>query len=172
MDVNELLLTTAELRDITGAGLELTAIPGMDSSRTVDDEHLMDITPVECQFLHRESVIFGSDLNQFRKTTFQSPPKSALLSEAVAAYDDTQKARSAFDNLVDGVTSCDKAVLAAMFVGEWVLAEGNLHLRTGGDCGRIYRVASTVLIEVTYCGYSEVVPNLVVNRIASRVSAG
>ncbi|HZQ33974.1 MAG TPA: sensor domain-containing protein, partial [Mycobacterium sp.] len=30
IDVNELLLTTPELRDITGAGLDLTGVPGMD----------------------------------------------------------------------------------------------------------------------------------------------
>jgi hypothetical protein len=41
-----------------------------------------------------------------------------------------------------------------------------------GDCGRIYRLQYTVLIEVTYCGYStHVVPDLVAMRIAARVGA-
>src|SRR6201987_993622 len=47
MDVDELLLTTAELRDLTGAGSDLNGVPGMDSTQTVDDELLIDAAPTE-----------------------------------------------------------------------------------------------------------------------------
>src|SRR4051812_24770990 len=74
LDVDELLLSTAELRDITGAGLDLTGVPGMDSRKTVDDELLVKASPPDCQFVFRESLIFGPDIKQFHKTSFQTPP--------------------------------------------------------------------------------------------------
>ena len=170
MDVDELLLSAAELRDITGKGLDLTGVPGMDSRKTVDDELLAEGAPRECQFVFLESEIFGGDeLKQFHKTSFQTPTDSALLSEAAAAYADAGTARHAFDNVVTMVSGCRAASLATLFVGQYSVEGDTLRVQTGPDCGRIYRVRSSVLIEVTYCGYSEVVPNVVTNRIATRV---
>ena len=169
LDVDELLLSTDELRDITGAGPELNGVPGMDSKKAVDDELLVKSSPPDCRFVFRESLIFGPEVKQFHKTSFQTPPESALLSEAAAAYLDADTARGAFDNVASMVMSCANTIYASMFVGEWTIDGDTISTRTARSCGRIYRPKSNVLIEVTYCGYSEVVPNLVVTRIASRV---
>jgi PknH-like extracellular domain len=170
MDVDELLLTTPEMRDLTGAGPELNGVPGMDSKQTVDDELLVDTAPPECQFVFRESRIFGPDVKQFHKTSFQTPPKQALLSEAAAAYVDADTALRAFSNITDLVKACGATSSGDAFVYDWTADAQTVHAEGLGDCGRIYRLQSTVLIEVTYCGYStRVIPDLVAVRIAARV---
>jgi PknH-like extracellular domain len=170
MDVDELLLSTAEMRDLTGAGRDLNGVPGMDSTQTVDDELLVDSAPPECQFVFRESMIFGPDVKQFHKTSFQTPPKHALLSEAAAAYTDSDTALRAFDNVADLVKACGATGSGYAYVYDWTADPQTVRADSLGDCGRIYRRQSTVLIEVTYCGYtSHVVPDLVATRIAARV---
>jgi PknH-like extracellular domain len=170
MDVNKLLLTTTEMRDLTGAGSDLNGVPGMDSTQTVDDELLVDSAPPECQFVFRESTIFGPDVKQFHKTSFQTPPNRALLSEAAAAYVDANTARRAFDNVENLVKACGATGSGYAYVYDWTADPRTVRADGLGDCGRIYRLQSTVLIEVTYCGYStHVVPDLVATRIAARV---
>lgn len=172
MDVDDLLLTTPEMRDLTGAGLDLNGVPGMDSTQTVDDELLVDSAPPECQFVFRESTIFGPDVKQFHKTSFQTPAKRALLSEAAAAYVDADTALRAFDNVTELVKACGSSSSGYAYVYDWTVDPQTLRAESIGDCGRIYRLESTVLIEVTYCGYStRVVPDLLADRIAARVGA-
>jgi hypothetical protein len=172
MDVDDLLLTTPEMRDLTGAGLDLNGVPGMDSKQTVDDELLVESAPPECQFVFRESTIFGPDVKQFHKTSFQTPPKQALLSEAAAAYVDADTALRAFDNVTELVKACGASSSGYAYVYDWTADPQTLRAESLGDCGRIYRLESTVLIEVTYCGYStRVVPDLVAARIAARVTS-
>jgi hypothetical protein len=170
MDVDALLLTTPEMRDIVGAGTDLNGIPGMDSKYTVDDELLVETAPPECRFVFRESQVFGPDVKQFHKTSFQYPPKSALLSEAAAAYVDAETARRAFDNVTALVKSCADSPAGYGFVYDWRTDNQTLRAESG-DCGRIYRQQATVLIEVTYCGYSRVVPDVVAGRIAAKIGA-
>jgi PknH-like extracellular domain len=170
MDVDQLLLTTAEMRDLTGAGTDLNGVPGMDSKQTVDDELLVDAAPPECQFVFRESMIFGPDVKQFHKTSFQTPPKQALLSEAAAAYVDANTALRAFNNITDQVKACGATSSGDAYVFDWTADAQTVRAESLGDCGRIYQLQSTVLIEVTYCGYSShVIPDLVAARIAARV---
>jgi hypothetical protein len=170
MDVDELLLTTTEMRDLTGAGSDLNGVPGMDSTQTVDDELLIDSAPPECQFVFRESTIFGPDVKQFHKTSFQTPPKRALLSEAAAAYVDPDTALRAFDNITDLVKACGATGSGYAYVYNWTADPQTVRAESLGDCGRIYRLQATVLIEVTYCGYSShVIPDIVATRIAARV---
>lgn len=171
IDVDELLLTTPELRDITGAGLDLTGVPGMDSTGTVDNDLLVGSAPPECRFVYRESVVFGPDVKQFHKTTFQTPPKSELLSEGAATYLDADTARQVFDNVTRLVKTCGESTSGSAYVDHWSVDEQSVHADSAGDCGRTYRLAASVLIEVTYCGYSHVVPDLVAERIAARVPA-
>jgi hypothetical protein len=172
MDVDDLLLTTPELRDLTGAGLDLNGVPGMDSKQPVDDDLLVGSAPPECQFVFRESAVFGPDVKQFHKTSFQTPPNQALLSEAAAAYLDADTALRAFDNITDLVKSCGATRSGYAYVYDWTADQQTLRAESFGDCGRVYRLQSTVLIEVTYCGYrSRVVPELVATRIAARVAA-
>ena len=169
VNVDDVLLTTPELRGVTGAGSDMTAVPGMDSTATVDDENLVSLAPPECGFIFRESVIFGRDFEHFHKTSFQTPSRSALLSEGAAVYPDANAARRAFDNVATMVMSCGNTTFASMFVGRWSADDTALRTRTAGDCGRVYRIESAVLIEVTYCGYAAAVPEEVANRMAAKV---
>jgi hypothetical protein len=169
MDVDDLLLTTAELRDLTGAGLDLNGVPGMDSTQTVDDQLLVDAAPPECRFVFLESQVFGGNVKQFHKTSFQTPSKAALLSEAAAAYVDADSARRAFGTVTDLVKACGDSTTGYAYVNKYTADAEAVHAEDMGDCGRVYRLADTVLVEVTYCGYSHVVPDIVASRMASRV---
>jgi hypothetical protein len=169
LDVDELLLTTEELRDLTGAGLDLNGVPGMDSISTVDDRLLVDSVPTECQFILLESLTFGPDVKQFHKTSFQTPPKQAMLSEAAAAYIDPDTARRAFDSVEELVKTCAASASGYPYVYDYTAEPDVVSAESVGDCGRVYRLEVPVLVEVTYCGYSHVVPGLLASRIASRV---
>ena len=169
VDVDDVLLTAPELREVTGAGLDMTEVPGMDATQPVDEENLVQLAPPECQFIFRESLIFGPDVGQFHETAFQTPPQSALLTEGAAAYADADTARRALDNVANMVMSCGNTAFASMFVGQWTADDTTLRTRTV-NCGRVYRVASAVLIEVIYCGYSAAVPEEVAKRMAAKLT--
>ncbi|MBV9640768.1 MAG: sensor domain-containing protein [Mycobacteriaceae bacterium] len=170
VDVDSVLLTTPELRGLTGAGPELTKVPGMDATTPVDEDNLVQLAPPECQFVFRESLIFGPDIDQFHKTGFQAPPRAALLTEGAAVYADADTARRAFDNVANMVMTCGNTTFASMFVGQWTADDTTLRTRTVGSCGRVYRIESAVLIEVTYCGYPAAVPEEVAKQMAAKVA--
>jgi PknH-like extracellular domain len=170
VNVDNVLLTTPELREVTGAGSEMTAVPGMDSTGTVDEENLVQLAPPECQFLFRESLIFGSDFEQFHKRSFQTPPQSAILSEGAAVYADPDTARRAYNTVANMVMNCGNTTFASMFVGQWTADDTTLRTRTAGSCGRVYRLESAVLIEVTYCGYPAAIPEEVAKQMAAKAA--
>lgn len=168
INVGEIVLDTASMRGIAGAGEDLTIIPSMDTTSPVDIAPLADSAPDQCRFVFAETATFGPDLRRFHKTTFQYPPKGALISEAAAAYLDAGTARQAFDTLVATVDGCTKGSFGARFVGTWRADEQALHTRAG-RCGRDYRLKSAVLLEVTYCGFPESVPDIVLTNMATNV---
>ena len=75
VDVDEVLLDQPGMRAITGAGDDLTIIPTMDGTSPVDVDSLADEVPPQCRFVFAETATFGSDIEQFHKTTFQDPPE-------------------------------------------------------------------------------------------------
>ncbi|GAB2997570.1 sensor domain-containing protein [Mycobacterium bourgelatii] len=167
-NVGALLLDDSRMRAITGAGDDLTIIPSMDGGSPVDIEALAEIVPKECRFIYAETVTFGPDVEAFHKTTYQAPPIGALISEGGAAYRDPDTARRAFDALVATVKGCATTTSGRLFVGKWKADADSLHLRPG-DCGRDYRVLSTMLLEVTFCGFPESVSDIVMTNIMANV---
>lgn len=168
VNVGRIVLDTPRMRSITGAGEELTIIPTMDSTAPVDIDELAATVPPPCRFVFDETAVFGSAFTQFRKTTYQYPPKGALISEGAAAYPDPESARQAFDALVETVAGCADSPAGPHLVGNQSVDEWSL--RTGaGSCGRTYLLKSTVLLEVTHCGFSESVADLVVTNMATGV---
>ncbi len=157
VDVETIMLDQSQMRAITGAGEDLTIIPTMDGKIPVDIEPLA------------ETQVFGPDVEEFHKTTFQHPPEGRLISEGAAAYRDTAAARRAFDSLVTLVDGCGATPLGPMFVGEWTAGTDTLQTRPSGDCGRDYRVKSVVLVEVTACRFPESVPEIVMSNILANV---
>jgi hypothetical protein len=168
VDVGEVLLDQPGMRAVTGAGEDLTIIPSMDGTAPVDVDSLADEVPPQCRFVFAETATFGSDIEQFHKTTFQDPPRSALISEGAGGYRDARTAKHTFDALVASVDGCATSSKGSLLVGEWSADEQSLHTRPG-DCGRDYRVKSTVLLEVTYCGFPESVSDIVIANIAAKV---
>ena len=73
VDVDTVLLDRAELQAITGAGENLTAIPGMQSKTPVDIDLMLDSVPQQCQWVFAETQVFGPDIEEFTKSTYQSP---------------------------------------------------------------------------------------------------
>src|SRR6476661_6553204 len=89
VDVETLMLDQSQMRAITGAGDHLTIIPSMDGKIPVDIDQLAKTTPPQCQWIFEETQTFGSDVEEFHKTTFQNPPRGGLISEGAAAYRDS-----------------------------------------------------------------------------------
>jgi hypothetical protein len=169
IDVETLMLDQSQMRAITGAGDDLTIIPTMDEKVPVDIEQLAKTTPAQCQWFFEETQTFGADVEEFHKTTFQNPPRGALISEGVAAYRDSATARRAFSGLVDLVNGCASTTLGSMFVGDWTATADSLQTRAGNGCGRDYRVKNVVLVEVTACQFPASVPDIVMTNILAKV---
>ncbi|MEB3034250.1 sensor domain-containing protein [[Mycobacterium] nativiensis] len=163
-----IMLDTPRLRAIVGAGEELTIIPTMESSAPVDIDELAATVPPPCRFIYAETAVVGSGFSQFRKTTYQYPPKPGLISEGATVYPDPESARGAFDNLVGTVAECADSPAGPGLVGDWTADEQSLHTRAGA-CGRSYRVKSVVLLEVTHCGFSESIADLVLVNMAAGI---
>ncbi len=168
VDVDEVLLDQASMRAITGGGEELTVIPSMDGSQPVDVDTLAETVPAECRFVFAETATFGPDIDQFHKTTFQDPPRGALISEGAGGYRDADTAQHTFDTLVATVDACAASSKGSALIGQWSADQYSLRTRPG-DCGRDYRVKSMVLLEVTFCGFPESVPDMVMTNIAAKV---
>ena len=60
------------------------------------------------------------------------------------------------------------APLDGDYVGAWNADDRSLETRPG-DCGRNYLLKAAVLVEVTFCGFPESVPALVITNIAANV---
>jgi hypothetical protein len=168
VDVDEIMVEQPRMQAITGAGVDLTIIPTMDGSVPVDIDALADTAPETCRFIFAETQTFGPDIEQFHKTTFQNPPDSGLISEGAAGYPDADTARRAFDRLVTRVAGCSSTSFGSRYVGQWTSDTGSLRTRAG-RCGRDYLVKSVVLMEVTFCGFGESVPDIVMTNIAEQV---
>jgi len=171
VDVDQVLLGQDQMRAITGTGQDLTIIPSMDGKSPVDVEELADSVPPECRFVFAETATFGTDFEDFHKTSFQSPPRGALISEGAAAYRDAAGARQAFDALAATVARCADSSYGAFLVGD--VDAGTETVRTRpGECGRDYRLKGSVVVEVTFCAFPESVSEIVMTNIVSRIPAG
>ncbi|WP_159232730.1 sensor domain-containing protein [Mycolicibacterium vanbaalenii] len=168
VDVDAVLLERAEMQAITGAGEDLTAIPGMDSKVPVDIDVMFESVPPQCQWVFAESQIFGSEVEEFHKSTFQNPPRGGLISQAAAGYRDAAVAQRAFDGLVERIAGCDATDSGPAIVGAVTATEDSVHTRPG-NCGRDYRVKSVVLVEVTFCAFPDSVPDIVMSNILANV---
>lgn len=166
--VDKILLDQSRMRAITGAGEHLTIIPSMDGDRPVDIDALAQTAPQACRFVYAETATFGPDIQEFHKTTFQDPPDGALISEGAAAYRDADAARRAFGALVSTVGGCAGSSQGDLYVGEWQHDDSSLQVRPGG-CGRDYRIVSLALLEVTFCGFPQSVPDIVMTNIANNI---
>jgi hypothetical protein len=169
VDVETVMLDQWQMRAITGAGDDLTIIPSMDGKAPVDIDQLSKTAPPQCKWVFEETQTFGSDVEEFHKTTFQNPPDGGLISEGAAAYRDPATARRAFDGLVALVDGCASIPLGAMFVGDWSSTADALQMRPGNGCGRDYRVKNVVLVEVTACAFPDSVPEIVLTNMLARV---
>lgn len=168
VDVDTVLLARDRLQAITGAGQDLTPIPGMDGKRPVDVTGLADAAPPPCRWYFAETETFGTEVEEFHKTTYQDPPASAQLSQGAAGYRDPATARRAFDALAALVDRCAATAAGPVYVGEWTADDDAITTRTA-RCGRDYRLKSVVLAEVTWCGYPDSVPDIVLTNMLARV---
>jgi hypothetical protein len=166
--VETVMLDKSQMRAITGAGDDLNIIPSMDVDTPVDIDVFANDAPPQCHWFFKESQTFGNDLEDFHKTTFQNPPKGALISEGAGTYRDETTARRTFDDLVELVHGCASTDFGSSVVGDWTAQSDALRTRAGG-CGRDYRVKSVVLVEVTFCAFPESVPEIVIANMVAKV---
>ena len=167
LTADRVLLSQEQMQAITGAGADLTIIPGMNTTSPVDDDGLAATVPPECRFIFAETSIFGTDFTDFRKTVFQYPPRGALISEAAAVYPDPAVARGAFDRLAADFTACGNGSAGAI-LGHWSVAADRLSTRPR-DCGRDYRLKSSALTEVVSCGLPASVAEIVGTNLAEHI---
>jgi hypothetical protein len=168
VDVDAVLLEPARMQAITGAGDDLTIVPTMDGKLPVDIEPLMETVATPCQWVFAETQTFGDEVEEFHKTTFQNPPDGGLISQGAAGYRDVPTARRAFDALVARVDGCEDTGDGPGYVGSATVTADSIQTRPG-DCGRDYHRKSAVLVEVTFCAFSDAVPDLVMTNILARV---
>ena len=168
VDVDEVLLDQAQIRSITGGGQDVTIIPSMDGTSPVDIEELAAAVPPDCRFIFDETAIFGPEIEDFRKTTFQNPPDGTLISQGAAAYRDSATARRSFDALSAAAAQCGDGSYGPLLVGEWTSDAESLQIRPG-TCGRDYRLKSSVLVEVTFCGLPDSVSEIVMANIVGNI---
>ncbi|MDZ4269258.1 MAG: sensor domain-containing protein [Mycobacterium sp.] len=168
VDVDTVLLERVQMQAITGAGEDLTPIPGMDSKVPVDIDLLLESVPLQCQWVFAETQVFGSEVEEFHKSTFQNPPRGGLISQAAAGYRDSAVAQRAFDDLVDRIEECDSTESGPAVVGDVMTTADSAYTRPG-SCGRDYRVKSVVLVEVTFCAFPDSVPEIVMTNILANV---
>lgn len=166
--VGRIMLDTSRMRSLVGADDALTIIPTMDSGAPVDIDELAATVPPPCRFVYAETAVVGTGFTQFHKTTYQYPPRPGLISEGATVYPDPDAARHAFDALVATVAACADSSAGPGLVGDWTADEQSLRTRPG-SCGRSYLLKSAVLLEVTHCGFSESVADLVVTNMAAEV---
>lgn len=171
VDVDQVLLNQAQMRAITGGGQDLTIIPTMDGKAPVDIEQLAESVPTDCRFLFAETDIFGTDVEDFHKTSFQEPGRRALISEGAAAYRDGATAQQAFNMLSTTVHRCADGPMGSYLVGD-VSGDTDALKARRGRCGRDYRLKAAVVVEVTFCGYPESVPEIVMTNIVNKIPGG
>ena len=169
VDVESVMLDQAQMRASTGADEHLTIVPSMDGKMPVDVSDLMNGTPQECKWYFAETQTFGSEVEEFHKTTYQDPPDGGLISEGAAAYRDPETARHAFADLVKRVYDCGSTTLGSTFIGEWNADAYSLTMRSTGTCGRDYRIKNVVLAEVSFCSFPESIPDIVMTNIMNKV---
>jgi hypothetical protein len=171
VDVDQVLLTQAQMQAITGGGPDLTIIPTMDGKSPVDIESLAESVPRDCRFVFAETDTFGTEFQDFHKISFQHPPRHALISEAAAAYLDDASAREAFNTLSAAVHRCADGPEGPYLVGEVDTDTDSLRTRPG-RCGRDYRLKASVLAEVTFCGFPDSVPEIVMTNMLNKIPGG
>lgn len=167
VDVDGVLLEQSQMRAITGAGDDLTIIPSMDGKFPVDVDAFADRVPAACAWIFAETQTFGPEVEEFHKTTYQNPPKGALISQGAAGYRDVAVARRTLDGLIDRVDAC--AASTSGYVGDWTTTTDGVRTRTSSECGRDYQLKSAVLVEVTFCAYPASVPGIVMTNILERI---
>ncbi|MFM8600212.1 MAG: sensor domain-containing protein [Mycobacterium sp.] len=168
IDADEVLLSPEQMQAITGAGEDLTIIPSMDGKSPVDIEAMAEAVPQDCRFVFAETLTFGPELEDFHKTSFQSPANGALISQGAASYRDIAAAGRAFEELTAAIKLCAKGSMGEMLIGDWQAGPALASMRPG-TCGREYRLKSTVLVEVTYCAFPRSVPATVMTNILNRI---
>ncbi len=171
VNVDAVLLSQAQMQSITGGGPDLTIIPTMDGTVPVDIDALASSVPPECRFVFAETATFGPDIADFHKTSFQDPPRAALISQGAAAYRDVAGAQRAFEALSQTVSRCADSSDGALLVGAVTADAQSLRTRPGA-CGRDYRAKGSVLVEVTFCAFPESVSDIVMANILSRIPGG
>lgn len=164
VDVDAILLDRPQMQAVTGAGEHLTAIPGTDSKAPVDIDFMIETVPPQCDWIYAETRVFGPEVEEFHKLTYQNPPRGALISQGAAGYRDAGTAQRAFDSVVAQIDGCAATSPGRALVGAVTTTADSVHTRPG-HCGRDYRVKSAVLVEVTFCGFPESVPELVMTNI-------
>jgi PknH-like extracellular domain len=172
VDVDVVLLDRAEMQAVTGAGQDLTAIPGTESKVPVDFTDIPGLAPEpvvqQCEWVYAETQVFGPEVEEFRKSTYQNPPGGGLISQAAAGYLDPPTAQRALDTITARIRECGATTSGRALVGEVSTTDNSVHTRPG-NCGRDYRVKSVVLVEVTFCAFPPSVPDIVMTNILANV---
>lgn len=168
VNIDRVLLSPEQMQAITGAGEDLTIIPSMDGKSPVDVTEFAQEVPPECRFVFAETVTFGPAFADFHKTTFQDPPRAAIISQGAAVYPNPAVAGHAFDELGVTISACGNTTMGPLLVGTWNVGPTKLTTHPG-ECGRDYRLKSAVLVEVTYCALPETIPETVMASILGRI---
>jgi hypothetical protein len=158
---DSLLVSLDDVRQISGSN-ELTSYAKGDLHQP--GHHDSD-APAPCRVAYDQETLFGNGLAQFRSMTYSAvtspvpggPNKALAITQAVGVYPDGATARTTYDRLVAALPEC--SALHAKYY-EFTVASPD-STTTGLDFPErqqskfMYRVKSSVLIEVTVQGFAQ-----------------
>lgn len=78
-------------------------------------------------------------------------------------------ATKAFITLRTAAIGCSDTAYGRLLIGEWTAGADAFSTRLG-RCGRDYRLKSSVLVEVIFCGFPEETTEIVTSNMLSRIS--
>lgn len=104
------LLQQSQLRAITGAGEDLSAIPGADGKYPVDVGAFARSALPECAWVLVETHTLGPEVEDVRETTSWNPPRGAPTSQSAAAHRDVATTTDVFDAPAGNVRACGSSV--------------------------------------------------------------
>lgn len=168
--VDGVLLGLAQMRTVTDTAALMIA-PGMTGKAPFDDVEAAQLVDPTCRFAFSDTATFGTDRADFSKTSYLvPPPTTAKISEGAASYRDTAGAAKALSALRIAAIGCADTVYGSTLIGEWQADHDSIRMRLG-DCRRDYRRKSSVLVELTSCGFDEPTTEGVMSNILSRILA-
>ncbi|WP_081967990.1 sensor domain-containing protein [Mycobacterium kyorinense] len=169
LSADSLIVSLDDVRRIANYD-DLNSLDLLDVRRPYNDHANDPRFPGRCQVVFDQDVAFGSNYKQFRSVQYSGASNRAV-TQAVGIYPDEAAARAAFDRVTAELTACSELHLADLPFTVRKLDPSTV-ARCAEQCPHIYRVKSSVLIDVDVVHFSDSqqIANSVLQMISDRIN--